>query len=240
MASSDVCLICREGLSHPSSEYSCVGQKGLDKINEYPVKHNNVYPENPIPVYVYDKNKKFYVHIMCRKDHTNERRYPQTRKRALEKDSATKLRSDKTTFSFRTDCFLCGKTVDKFKARKHPSNQEYEYSSATTLFVKETITKRCAERRQKNQVDEWADAVSHRMLCIHELPAEEAIYHRKCFQYLTSPRNLSLETLSCTKDGVPPIKRGRPSGSVDERKNNLEKNDDETITLDEPFLRSGR
>ena len=176
-------MICGEGLSRPSSEYSCVGQKVLDKINEYSVKHNNVYPENPISVYVNDKNGKFYVHMKGRKDHANERRYAQNRKRALEKDSAPKLRSDKTTFSFRTDCFLCGKTVDKVKARKHPSNQEYEYSSATTFSVKETITKRCAERRQKNQVDEWTDAVSHRMLCIHNLPAEEAIYHRKCFQY---------------------------------------------------------
>ena len=40
--------------------------------------------------------------------------------------------------------------------------------------VKATTTKRCAERRA-GKVDEWADAVSLRLSCIYDLPAEEAI-----------------------------------------------------------------
>lgn len=104
------------------------------------------------------------------------------------------------------------------------------------LQVKETITRRCAER-SANKIDEWADAVSYRLSCINDLPAEEAIYHRRCYQYFMSPRNLKLNA----PYGALPKKRGRPSGAVDEEKKSafkhvieyLENNDDETVTLDE-------
>ena len=103
-----------------------------------------------------------------------------------------------------------------------------------SLSMKETIANRCDERRE-NQLDECPDAVSHRMACISDLPAGEAIYHRRCFQYFISPRNLNVDT--------PLKKRGRPSGSVDHNKHSafvhvteyLENNDDETVTLDELY-----
>ena len=106
--------------------------------------------------------------------------------------------------------------------------------------MKATITRRCAERCA-SKVDEWADAVSYRLSCINDLPAEEAIYHRRCYQYFMSPRNLQLDAPSTATDGALPKKRGRPSGAVDEEKKSafmhvieyLENNDDETVTLDE-------
>ena len=56
-----------------------------------------------------------------------------------------------------------------------------------------------------------------------------------------SPRNLTLDMLPTNKDGAPPRKRGRPSGTIDDMKISsfmhvieyLENNDDETVTLDE-------
>ena len=96
-------------------------------------------------------------------------------------------------------------SVQDMLTKTKPKNAEYEFSNVMSLSIKETIAKRCAERRVK-QPDEWVDAVSHRMACINYLPAEAAIYHRRCFQYFMSSRNLKLDALSITKDGAPPKK----------------------------------
>lgn len=244
MASSSsgaVCLLCKEIISLDANNCACVTQKGLDTINAFSVKYNELRPESAIPIHEFDANKKQYVHESCRKTHYNTRRYEQMRKRKHGEDGEevesicrAKLRSGKSDFSFRTDCYICGKYVDQEKARRCPNNPEYEYSNVMSLSMKETIAKRCDERRE-NQLDEWADAVSHRTACISDVPAEEAIYHRRCFQYFISPRNLNVDT--------PLKKRGRPSGSVDHNKHSafvhvieyLENNDDEAVTLDELY-----
>ena len=178
------------------------------------------------------------MHEKCRKKHSNTRRYEQVfkRKHDVKCASAQVLRSDVKTFSFHTDCYLCGKYVDREKAK-------YEFSHVMFLHVKQTVAERCTKHCE-NQADEWADAVSQRLACINDLLAEEAIYHRRYFQYFMSPRNLHLDALSPSKDGAPPPplpKRGRPSRAIDEEKKSvfmqvieyLECNHDETITLDE-------
>ena len=146
-------------------------------------------------------------------------------------------------FSVRTDWYLCGKCVDKNKAKRFPNNTGYEFSTVMTMSIIQTVAKMCDERRKLDPADEWAHKVSHRRGCINDLPTEEAIYHRRCSQYFMSPRNYSLDAISATGDGTPPKKRGRPSGSVDETKKSafkcvidyLENNNDETVTLDELF-----
>ena len=181
----------------------------------------------------------------CRRNHTNARRYEHLCKRKSidEDDTSSNLRSGDKQFSFHSDCYICGAYVDQDKARRYPYNTNYEYSHVMVLNVKDTITKRCAERSeiaQPDKHDKWSKAVSTRLACVNDLPSEEAIYHRKCYSYFMSPRNLDLEDLP-SYDGVPPKKRGRPTGTVDEVKNSaflhvveyLENNDDETITLDE-------
>lgn len=235
------CLICGENITFTQNDYACVGRKGLETINTFTLKHNELDPENPIPIHEFEENQKKYVHTGCRKNHTNIRRYDQMskRKHAVEYDAPKKLRSDVKQFSFHTDCFLCGKNVDQEKAKRYPKDAEYEFSHIMLLKVKETIVNRCKERRETEN-DEWADAVSHRLTCINDLPAEEAIYHRRCFQYFMSPRNLKLSTL---QDGAQPKMRGRPSGTFDVVKQSafkhvieyLENNDDETVTLDELY-----
>ena len=238
MASSSpdtVCLLCEENITFTVEQYACLGPKGLATINAFTIKHNELNPEKPIPIHTFDENKKQYVHEKCRKKHSNTRRYEQVCKRKHDVNcaSAQVLRSDVKTFSFHTDCYLCGKYVDQEKAK-------YEFSHVMFLHVKQTVAERCAKRRE-NQADEWADAVSQRLACINDLPAEEAIYHRRCFQYFMSPRNFNLDALSPSKDGAPPKKRGRPSRTIDKEKKSafmqvieyLECNDDETITLNE-------
>ena len=125
------CLICQESISFVKGEYSTVGRKGLSSINECTHRHNELYPANPIPIYQFDENEKQYVHIACRKNHTNSRRYDQIGKRQHSDEtgsSSHKLRCDTEQFSFYTDCYLCGMHVDQEEARKYLANLEYEFS----------------------------------------------------------------------------------------------------------------
>ena len=169
-----------------------MGRKGLESINAFSIKHNEINPENPIPLFEFDRNKKVYVHESCRKNHTNARRLDQKRKRKREDDmdsfnKRAKLRSEKQRFSFRDDCFICGKNVDKDLAKRLPGNPDYQYSIVMTISLIETVAKRCEERRNSGEGGTWAKEVTKRMACTNDLPAEEAIYHRKCFQYFMKP-----------------------------------------------------
>ena len=237
-----LCLLCKEVISFSEKDYSCVGRKGLESINAFSIKHNEINPENPIPLFEFDRNKKVYVHESCRKNHTNARRLDQKRKRKREDDmdsfnKRAKLRSEKQRFSFRDDCFICGKNVDKDLAKRLPGNPDYQYSIVMTISLIETVAKRCEERRNSGEGGTWAEEVTKRMACTNDLPAEEAIYHRKCFQYFMKPSKAP------PNETDEPRSRGRPTGSVDQQKRlafrhvieYLENNDDETVTLDELY-----
>jgi len=147
------------------------------------------------------------------------------------------LRSEKQRFSFCDDCFICGKNVDKGLAKRLPGNPDYQYSIVMTISLIETVVKRCEERPNSGEGNTWADEVTKRTACTNDLPAEEAIYHRKCFQYFMKPsKALPNETDELRI-------RGRPTGSADQQKRPaprhaieyLENNDDETVTLDELY-----
>ena len=129
-----MCLLCKEIISLDANNCACVTQKGLDTINTFSVKYNELRPESAISIHEFVANKKQCVHESCRKTHCNTRRYEQMRKRKHGEDGEeaesicrAKLRSGKSDFSFRTDCYICGKYVDQEKARRCPNNPEYEY-----------------------------------------------------------------------------------------------------------------
>ena len=151
------------------------------------------------------------------KKHTNARRLDQKRKLKQEDDMDSfniraKLRSEKQRFSFRDDCFIWGKNVDKDLDKRLPCNLDYQYSIVMTISLIETVAKRCEERRNSKEGDTWADEVTKRMACTNDLPAEEAIYHRKCFQYFMKPSK------ALPNETDEPRSRGRPTGSVDQQK----------------------
>ena len=187
-----LCLLSKEVISLREKDYSCVGRKGLESINAFTIKRNEINPENLIPLFEFDRNKKVYVHESCLKKHTNARRLDQKRKRKREDDmdsfnKRAKLRSEKQRFSFSDDCFICGKNVDKDLAKRLPGNPDYQYSIVMTISLIETVAKRCEELRNSGEGDTWADEVTKRMACTNDLPAEKAIYHKKCFEYFMKP-----------------------------------------------------
>ena len=137
-----LCLLCKEVISFTEKDYSCVGRKGLESINAFSIEHN---PENPIPLFEFDRNK-VYVHESCREKHTNARRLDQKKnengKMIWTMDSfnkRAKLRSEKQRSSFCDDCFKndcfknCGKNVDKDLAKRLPGNPDYQYSIVMTI-----------------------------------------------------------------------------------------------------------
>jgi len=235
------CILCDVKINLKERNHACVGIKGLETINNFSVKHNELHPEKKLPIFEFD-GSELYVHTDCRKRHTNTRRYEQKKRKREDEstDVGPTLRSERGSFSFRTDCCLCGRFIDKAKAKRFPGNLDYEYSRVMSLEIKKTLEKKCEERR-KGEADEWAEQVFHRLACISDLPAEEAIYHRKCFQYFVGGRDFSM--LCGLTNGEPPKKRGRRSVVEDESNNSafqhvleyLEKNDDETVTLDELY-----
>lgn len=72
-------------------------------------------------------------------------------KRKHDSDVTTKLRSHAKTFSFHTDCYLCGTYVDKEKAIRSC----IEYSHVMIPSVTETILHKCAERRENKAIHVW-------------------------------------------------------------------------------------
>ena len=99
----------------------------------------------------------------------------------------------------------------------------------------ETVAKRFEERRNSLEGNTWADKVTKRMACTNDLPAEEAIYRRKCFQYFMKPSK------ALPNETDEPRIHGRPTGLVDQQKRLAfrhvieyrENNADETVNLDD-------
>ena len=231
------CMLCKENILTRTEKYACLSRKGLATLNEFSDKYNQLNHEEPFPIIPYNEDTTLYVHEECRKKHCNTRRYDQTDKRKAENKSTEEktLRSESNPFDFKRDCYLCGEFVDKEIAARNRNRRIYQFSQVMVMDVKNTITQKCAERK-----DEWAEAVALRFAASSDLPAEEAIYHRKCFQRFM--KDVSLDAI-IKGDGAPLKKRGRPSGSFNESKISafmhvveyLENNDDETITLDELY-----
>ena len=226
------CEVCKNDIIiSKKCDYSILGRKGIDGINKARIEIN---PENPC-VIVYNGNCKHYVHIACRKTYTDPRRLTKViskHKLANEPCSQPQLRSDATLFSFKRDCLMCGHNVDRDKDRKYPTTYEYQFSNVMLINIKENIVKHCHKR-----IDEWANVVEARLECIHDLPAVEVLYHHVCYNNFITGKSIPDVYLS---EAIPKKKRkvGRPA---DESKKAsfkivteyLEKNDDETVEMDE-------
>ena len=64
-ASKAPCILCDVKINLKERNHACVGLKGLETINNFPVKHNELHPEKKLPIFEFDGSKR-YVHTDCR------------------------------------------------------------------------------------------------------------------------------------------------------------------------------
>ena len=61
--------------------------------------------------------------------------------------------------------------VDQEDIKRISNNKDFEFGRVVMFQMKATNTRKCSERRVST-VDDWADAVSHQLSRIQDLPAD--------------------------------------------------------------------
>ena len=221
------CVLCEIPIDfHRPQEYAKLSERGCIGINNASKERQLETPE-----LVYSESSPIYVHVKCRSKHNNPKAIKSALKHSLSADVKQKKLRSHISFDYKTHCLLCGVFIDHGDARKHRKRSTSRISYVLTLEFQETLQTHCAKRQ-----DEWADAVRSRLEAIHDLPAEEALYHRDCYSHFSDGRSIP----STMQGGGPlkKVKRSRPKSSTKVAAFHtsvtyLEENDDETITLDQ-------
>ena len=173
--------------------------------------------------------------VFLKQSYSSKHNTPKAIKSALKHTLSADVKQKKLrshiSFDYKTHCLLCSVLIDHGDAHKHCKRSTSRISYVLMLDFKETLLTHCAKRQ-----DDWEDAVRSRLKAIHDLPAEEALYHRDCYSHFSDGRSIP----STMQGGGPykKVKRGRPKYSTkvaafDTVVTYLEENDDETITLDQ-------
>ena len=151
-----------------------------------------------------------------------------------------RTRSFSSSFDFRSNCFLCGRSISE-REKRNGSNIvfvlcEYQKEENVTVVI---LCLFCAniERWTYQFHDDWATEVSGRFGLINDLRAEDAIYHKRCNSNFRTLKGKPTSKPFGIKNPTHP-ERGRPSNATQEAVFNevvkyLQENDDEQITISE-------
>ena len=164
---------------------------------------------------IFSEDNDVFVHKSCRSKHNN----PNAIKVATKRESSSvvtpiPLRSCTTEFDF---------------------HRILRSVSFVKTCIDQNIAAQCSQRD-----DEWATSVQSRISSIHDLPAEEAIYHHICARYFRRGANIPLEYKSTEDTPKKQKVVGRPKSIYKMAAfkiaiEYLEEYDDETITLDDLY-----
>jgi hypothetical protein len=137
------CAICRVNLETDCKNWVTLKRQGLDTLLAY----SQLRKDSELCDYLTSNPNVVNVHITCRKDYTNKRRFEQEQIGATrDVIPKKKLRSEVDPFDWKVHCVLCGKTG---RDDKHPDRQNV--SEVQTVNVDSSLRKICLERN-----DLWA------------------------------------------------------------------------------------
>lgn len=213
------CAICKKPIG--ALPKVTLGEKGCASINNASkVRKENVYCT--LGQQVHQECRRKYcapnqiAKALRKTDHTEK---------SMQSSSQQVLRSAEKEFDFSTHCFYCGDAVASGKKRKAS-----DVVAVRTVETKDTILAVCKERG-----DYWANAVQARILCVHDLHAADAVYHRVCSANFRTMKQLPA---AHGHEGMPP-KRAKSGLLLEKQRAEaflevakfLEENDDEQITI---------
>lgn len=227
--SANVCAICRHDIDEDKrSTWSLVRATGLNSLLQCSELRNDVELKN----YLTQHPSEVKVHADCRKNYTSKRRIEQEL-RAPNSDevipSKTLRSSLSTAFKWKEHCMLCGKPAEYYKFCKRDRN----VSAVETLEIRDSVLRSCSSRN-----DEWALEVQSRLNMCCDLVAEEAVYHRTCFQTFSKLRPCPSTSTSSDLHHSNKTSVGRPVSvgkfeTFEDLCSWMEVCDDELHTLDE-------
>lgn len=212
------CVICKNPLESGVSS-STLTEKGSTSINSASDARKDSIHAVPG-----DK-----VHRECRRRYCNPHQIVkdlhQEESMQVPSSSRPVLRSSEEGFSFKSDCFFCGRPAKLGRKRK------YDVLQVKTIGLKDSLLKVCHER-----ADSWSDTVKARILHVHDLHAADAVYHQTCSVNFRTKKQMPMAQTTADDSKRPRL--GRPQ---DDRRTEaflqvagcLEENDDEQTTIND-------
>ena len=216
----DNCVIC--GKESGEGDLVTLREKGSVGINRASEERNDSIRTVP--------GQK--VHKICRRDYCLQQnisrsRLQQSTPSELSSSRRSLVRKAESSFDFKTDCFYCGKIINRCDGK----NRASEAFKVTTLETKDTVLELCSERGN----DLWAEVVRGRIINVHDLPAADAIYHQTCsVNFRTGkqvPKIFAVDQPVSKKAEMGRPQYGERSEAFQKVMNFLMENDDEQITL---------
>ena len=184
-SSSEICVLGNQCVASGNAEGRWLRSKGVQPLIEVSKKRCDGLHHN---ITLQSSN---FIHNKCYKTYTAS----QNIKRALRPDTdqlppttAVNLRSRQGPFDYRRHCLICSNELDFDAEWRHPdchskiSSVEISERDGSCR-IQDTLLTACESR-----VNPTAIAVKSRILCVGDIIAAEAKYHRTCMQRFLSQK----------------------------------------------------
>lgn len=124
------------------------------------------------------------LHNKCRKNFTNKKTFVKSKpEKEINKPRTRSSTGSDTQFEYRTNCLFCTERVCKIVDNNVEiiSKKKKEIEGISFVASKEQFDNNLRETL-KGRTDNWSLEVAGRVKSVSCLRAEEAVYHRKCYQ----------------------------------------------------------